>query len=43
MVKGKVVVIFYETKDAVEKNRKLKNELNKFYNSYGRKSKTTCR
>lgn len=31
MVKGKVIVIFYETKDVVEKNRKLKDELNKFY------------
>lgn len=31
MIKGKVVVIFYETKDLIEKNRKLKNELNKFY------------
>jgi len=30
-IKGKVVVIFYETKDSVEKNRKLKDELNKFY------------
>lgn len=31
MVKGKVIIIFYETKDVVEKNRKLKDELNKFY------------
>lgn len=31
MMKGKVIVIFYETKDVVEKNRELKNELNKFY------------
>lgn len=34
MVKGKVIVIFYETKDVVEKNRKLKNELNKFYDEW---------
>lgn len=32
MIKGKVIIIFYETKDVVEKNRQLKNELNKFYN-----------
>ena len=31
MVRGKVIVIFYETKDVVKKNRKLKDELNKFY------------
>lgn len=31
MIKGKIIVVFYETKDVVEKNRKLKNELNKFY------------
>ncbi len=31
MIKGKVIVIFYETKDVVEKNRRLKYELNKFY------------
>lgn len=31
MIKGKVIVIFYETKDVVEKNRKLKDDLNKFY------------
>lgn len=31
MVRGKVIVIFYETKDVVEKNRKLKDKLNKFY------------
>jgi alkyl hydroperoxide reductase subunit AhpC len=31
MIKGKVTVIFYETKGVVEKNRKLKDELNKFY------------
>ena len=30
-IKGKVVTIFYETKDVIEKNRKLKTELNKFY------------
>ena len=32
MIKGKVIIIFYETKDVVENNRQLKNELNKFYN-----------
>lgn len=31
MVRGKVIVIFYETKNVVEKNRKLKDELEKFY------------
>ena len=31
MVKGKIVVIFYETTDAIEKNRQLKDELNKYY------------
>lgn len=30
-IKGKVAAIFYETKGTKEKNRKLKNELNKFY------------
>jgi hypothetical protein len=30
-IRGKVAVIFYETKDTVERNRLLKNELNKFY------------
>lgn len=30
-MKGKAIVIFYETKGVVEKNRKLKDELNKFY------------
>ncbi|MFA5345809.1 MAG: redoxin domain-containing protein [Candidatus Omnitrophota bacterium] len=30
-LKGKVAVIFYETKDTKEKNRQLKDELNKFY------------
>lgn len=32
MIKGKAIVIFCETKDVVEKNRQLKDELNKFYN-----------
>ena len=32
-VSGKTVVLFYETKAAKEKNRKLKDELNKFYDS----------
>ena len=31
MIKRKAMIIFYETKDVVEKNRKLKDELNKFY------------
>jgi len=31
MVKGKVVVIFYETKEVVEKNRELKGSLGKFF------------
>jgi len=31
MIRGKLTVIFYETKDVVEKNRKLKDELNKFH------------
>jgi len=31
MVREKVILIFYETKNVVEKNRKLKDELNKFY------------
>ena len=32
MIKGKLIVIFYETTDVVEKNRQLKNELIKIYN-----------
>lgn len=32
-LKGKVAVLFYETKDTKEKNRKLKDELNVFYDS----------
>jgi predicted transcriptional regulator len=31
MIKGKVVAIFYETKDIVENNQRLKDELNKLY------------
>jgi predicted transcriptional regulator len=31
MTAGKTTVIFYETKDVVEKNRELKNRLNNFY------------
>ena len=31
MIKGKVTVIFYENKDIVEENRKLKNELKDFH------------
>lgn len=30
-LKGKVAVLFYETKSAIEQNRKLKNALNVFY------------
>ncbi len=32
-IKGKVIVIFYETKDIVEKNRRLKDELKAFYDA----------
>jgi peroxiredoxin len=31
MVRGKVVVLFHETKDVSQENRKLKNELKAFY------------
>ncbi len=31
MVKGKIVVLFYETKDVSQENRKLKDELKSFY------------
>jgi len=31
MIKGKVIVMFYEARDVVERNRRLKNELNLFY------------
>lgn len=31
MIKGKVIVIFYENKDIVENNQRLKTELNKLY------------
>ncbi len=31
MVRGKVVVMFYETKDVILENRNLKNELKRFY------------
>jgi len=30
-IKGKVAVLFYEAKEAIEQNRKLKTELNIFY------------
>jgi alkyl hydroperoxide reductase subunit AhpC len=30
-LRGKTIVLFYETKGTKEKNRNLKNELNKFY------------
>jgi alkyl hydroperoxide reductase subunit AhpC len=33
MLKGKIAVVFYETKDTKEKNRALKEELNAFYAS----------
>jgi len=32
-IRGKLAVIFYETKYMTEKNRRLKNELNKFYDA----------
>jgi len=32
-IKGKVAVIFYETKDVIESNRPLKDELNRFYDA----------
>jgi hypothetical protein len=31
MVKGKILILFYETKDVSRENRKLKNELKSFY------------
>lgn len=31
MLKGKIVVLFYEAKDSIEKNRRLKTALNVFY------------
>ena len=31
MIKGKVIAVFYETKDIVENNQRLKDELNKLY------------
>jgi len=31
MIKGKEILIFYETKNVVKKNRQLKDKLNKFY------------
>jgi len=30
---GKIIVLFYETKETKEKNRKLKDELDKFYDN----------
>lgn len=32
-IKGKAAVVFYETRGTVEKNRQLKDELNKFYDA----------
>jgi peroxiredoxin len=32
-IKGKLIILFYETKETKEKNRKLKDELNEFYNN----------
>jgi predicted transcriptional regulator len=40
-VRGKVVVIFYETRDVVEKNRMLKKELNAFYDGQSEKVKAS--
>ena len=31
MIKGKVIAIFYETRDVVENNKRLKDELSKLY------------
>lgn len=31
MIRGKIAVVFYETKDTIERNRPLKKELNAFY------------
>jgi hypothetical protein len=31
MIKGKVAAIFYENKDIVDANKRLKDELNKLY------------
>ncbi|MFP3867356.1 MAG: YtfJ family protein [Desulfobacteraceae bacterium] len=31
MVKGKVIVLFYETKEVIKKNKQLKDSLNDFY------------
>lgn len=31
MIRGKVLIVFYETKEVKEKNRKAKDELNTFY------------
>ncbi|MBW1953458.1 MAG: redoxin domain-containing protein [Deltaproteobacteria bacterium] len=33
MVKGKVIVLFYETKEMVKKNKELKDNLTEFYHS----------
>ena len=41
IVKGKIIVIFYETKDVSEKNRKLKSELNKSYHELTETQKTS--
>jgi predicted transcriptional regulator len=41
IVKGKIIVIFYETKDVAEKNRKLKSELNKSYHELTDAQKTS--
>ncbi|MDD2679487.1 MAG: redoxin domain-containing protein [Candidatus Omnitrophica bacterium] len=32
-IKGKVAVIFYEARETVERNRQLKDELNRFYDA----------
>ncbi len=33
MIRGKIILLFYESRDVVEKNRALKNELNSFFQS----------
>jgi len=38
--RGKITVIFYETRDVLEQNRKLRNELNQSYRELGDTQKT---
>jgi peroxiredoxin len=39
MTRGKTTLLFYETKETVEKNRALKNEIRKFYDSLNEREK----